>query len=200
MSIVYAISKGVAKIVNIFCFSLKVYGKENRDNTGRCMIVSNHVTWFDPVILGGVFKRQIHFMAKEEIFKSKFGNWFFKQMGAFPVARGKNDFGALKKSITLLKSDKCLGIFPEGTRIEGGMGTFQKGAAAIALKTNATIIPVCFQNPYRMFKKRCHLIIGQPFCLNDRVDAKTKDAAEQGTEALKEELSLLAKELESKVQ
>ena len=98
MTFIYAISKGVAKILNGVAFSLKVYNRENRDNMGKCMIVSNHVNWWDPVILGGVFKRQIYFMAKAEIFQSKLVSAFLRGMGAFPVERGQADFGALKKS------------------------------------------------------------------------------------------------------
>ena len=101
----------------------------------------------------------------------------------------------LRNLISLLKADKCLGIFPEGTRIKGGIGEFQKGAAAIALKTNALIIPVYFKNPYKMFKKKCRLIIGRPFRLNDRVNAKEKNAAEQGTIILRNEIVSLSKQM-----
>ena len=164
------------------------------------MIVSNHVTWWDPVILGGVFKRQIHYMSKAELFRFGIMRAFLKQMGAFPVERGQADYGALKKAIELLKSGRCLGIFPEGTRIEGGFGEFQKGAAAIAIKTNARIIPVYFQNPYKMFSKRCRLIIGDSFSLRDKVNVKDKDAAEKGTAYLKEVLVGLEADLRKRVE
>ena len=199
MTVLYFIARLLAKTVNLICFNLKVYNRENNNNDGNCMIVSNHVTWWDPVILGGVFRKQVHYMSKAELFRGETARALLNQLGAFPVERGQADFGALKKSIQLLKSGKCLGIFPEGTRIEGGFGEFQKGAAAIAIKTNARIIPVCFDNPYKMFKKRCRLIIGESFRLSEKVDVKEKDAAEKGTVVLKAALENLADVLKKQV-
>jgi len=190
----YVFAMTVAAIVNKFAFFLKVKGKENNDNTGRVMVVANHVSWYDPVMLGGVFKWKIHFIAKIELFKSDFSRAFMEKLGAFPVARGQGDIGAVRKSMEILREDKCLGIFPEGTRFKGEMGDFQRGAAAIALKTDAKIIPVYTKGPFR-FWRQVEVIIGKPFYLKEKIDPKDKHAVDKGTEYLKNTLLKLKEEL-----
>jgi 1-acyl-sn-glycerol-3-phosphate acyltransferase len=190
----YVFAKTVAAIVNKCAFFLKVKGRENTNNTGRVMVVANHVSWYDPVMLGGEFQWKIHFIAKIELFKSDFSKAFLAKLGAFPVARGQGDIGAVRKSMEILREDKCLGIFPEGTRFAGEMGEFQRGAAAIALKTDAKIIPVYTKGPFRFFRQ-VKVIIGKPFYLKDIVNPKDKDAIDKGTNYLRNTLQKLKEEL-----
>ena len=87
--------------------------------------------------------RKLTVMAKEEIFKIKILGWFFRQLGAIPVARGTGDRGVLDQTISDLKSGAGALIFPEGTRGEGNqMGKLKSGAFAVAAQTGADIIPV----------------------------------------------------------
>ncbi|MEX1307499.1 MAG: lysophospholipid acyltransferase family protein [Eubacteriales bacterium] len=195
MNALYWVSKHIASFINHCVFFIKVIGKENTDNLGRVMIVSNHVSWYDPVMMGGIFKRKIHYMAKAELFKTKPVKYFLSRMGAFPVKRGAGDYGALKKSFEILKADKCFGIFPEGTRFEEGkMGDFQRGAAAIALKMDAKIIPVYTKGTFKPFRQM-KVIVGKAFSLKDRVNPKDKNAIDEGTKILKDALLQLKQEL-----
>ncbi len=195
MNALYWVAKHIAAAINRCVFFVRVKGKENSDNLGRVMIVSNHTSWFDPVMMGGLFKRKIHYIAKAELFKNKAVAYFLTRMGAFPVARGQGDYGAIKKSFEILKEDKCLGIFPEGTRFDKGeMGEFQRGAAAIALKMDARIIPVYFKGDFKAFHP-IKVMIGKAFYLKDLLNPKDKNAIDEGTRILKETLLRLKQEL-----
>ncbi len=195
MNALYWVAKHIAAVLNRCVFFLRVKGRENTDNKGRVMIISNHVSWFDPVMLGGLFKRKIHYIAKAELFKSKVSAYLLSRLGAFPVARGQGDYGAIKKSFEILKEDKCLGIFPEGTRYEKGeMGEFQRGAAAIALQMDAKIIPVYFMGEFKAFRQ-IKVIIGKAFSLKDMLNPKDKTAVDEGTRILKDTLLRLKQEL-----
>ncbi len=195
MNALYWVAKNLAAAINRCIFFIRVKGKENRNNQGRVMIVSNHVSWFDPVMMGGIFKHKVHYIAKAELFKTKIASYLLSRLGAFPVARGQGDYGALKKSFEILKEDKCLGIFPEGTRFEEGeMGEFQRGAAAIALKMDAKIIPVYFKGEFKPFKQ-VRVIIGKAFALKDMLNPKDKQAIDLGTTILKNTLLELKKQL-----
>ena len=195
MNALYWVAKNIAALINHCVFFVKVKGKENTNNKGRAMIVCNHVSWFDPVMMGGIFKHKIHYIAKAELFKTKLSQYFLSRMGAFPVARGQGDYAALKKSFEILKEEKCLGIFPEGTRFEEGqMGEFQRGAAAIALKMDAKIIPVYTKGAFKAFHQM-KVIVGKAFFLKDFVNPKDKNAIDEGTKILKETLLKLKQEL-----
>jgi len=185
MTVLYFVAKCICWFINIFVFFLKVDNKKNLKNKGKVLVVSNHVSVWDPLLLGGAYRRQVNYIAKAELFKSKVFGFLLGRVGAFPVQRGQGDYAALKKSFEILKADRCLGIFPEGTRIEGQIGEFQKGAAAIALKMDAPIIPTYIHGDYSLFKQM-RLVLGDPINLRDMVNPKDKDAAEKGTEILRD--------------
>ena len=74
-------------------YRMKYIGRENVPENGAYILASNHRLATDPIMLGMGLKRQVLFMAKEELFKNKFISWFLRKLGAFPVSRGKADTG-----------------------------------------------------------------------------------------------------------
>jgi 1-acyl-sn-glycerol-3-phosphate acyltransferase len=99
-------------------------------------------------------KREMYMKKKEELFKNKFIYWFGKKTNIFPVKRGKQDIESIKKSIKVLKDNKILAIFPEGTRngIEK-RGKIQNGPAYLAARTGVEIIPVYIEGSFKPFRK-----------------------------------------------
>ena len=98
----------------------------------------------DPVILLMTYPKHIYFMAKAELFQSRFARLFLgKVMGAFPVSRGTGDTAALDTARKIVSSRRIMGIFPEGTRSKTGeLGRAKSGAAWIASQTGASLLPV----------------------------------------------------------
>lgn len=127
-------------------FPFKVKGRENIPTDDRPLIVCcNHISMVDPVFLLLAQKQEdIYFMGKEELFRSGFLAWLLgKQWGSFPVSRGKGDMNALALAEQLIAERKWMGIFPEGTRSKTGeLGRFKSGAALLAAKTQAYVLPV----------------------------------------------------------
>ena len=96
------------------------------------------------------------------ITEKKILNWFFRKINGFPVDREKGDIGAVKTAIEILNSNRVMAMFPEGTRSKTGeLGDFKRGAAVIALRANAPIVPVKIVGNYKLFSKMT-LKIGQP--------------------------------------
>lgn len=121
---------------------LRVEGQEHVPESGRVVVAGNHRTALDPFViahaLGG---RRIHFMAKKELFEGRMKRIgkLILAGGSFPVDRDRNDLQAIRTSLRVLQGEGVLGIFPEGTR---GGGELQGGAALLALKGKAPILPV----------------------------------------------------------
>ncbi len=106
-------------------------------------MVANHVSNLDPPALGVACPRPVCFMAKQELFVNPVVSWVFRTMGAFPVKRDSPDLRAFKQALTILKNGLVLGMFPEGTRSKSeNLGPAEQGAAVLALRTQATLIPV----------------------------------------------------------
>ncbi len=151
----------LAPIVNLL-FRIKVEGIEKLPKSGGYVFCSNHLSFLDPVFWIVKTKKQINYMAKEELFKNSFLSWLFRKIGAFPVARGKGDLTSVHNATDLVNDGKILGIFPEGTRSKDGKpGRAKSGAAYIANLTGADIVPMAIvvKGKVRPFCK-VKLIIG----------------------------------------
>jgi len=126
-------------------YRTKYINADNLPNQGAYILVSNHISGIDPIIIAlGQRNRYIHFMGKAELFKNKFLSWFFHSIGCFPVDRGKSDRTSVKHFEQVVNDGHVMGIFFEGTRSKTGEFLKPKsGAALIAYDTKTPVIPVC---------------------------------------------------------
>ena len=125
-------------------FRMDVKGAENVPQEGPVLVCSNHLAKRDPVLLGVSMKRQLFYMAKEELFHNKFLGGLFRMLGAFPVNRGTGGEDALQNAYALLEENAVVGVFIEGHRSKTGELLKPKtGAALLAYRTQAPVVPVC---------------------------------------------------------
>lgn len=175
----------------------KVYGRRNLNVKGKAIFISNHTSMWDPVLLGLVSPRIIHFMAKAELFNSKIKNMLFRAMYAFPVNRKKVDMVSIKKAIEVLDKGKVFGIFPEGKRsITGELDKFEKGTAFLMLRSGAPIVPIYIQ-PYNKKRLRPKIMIGEPISINSLLEGKKGDKITVLTERMTELVNGLRTGLET---
>ena len=121
----------------------RVRGKENVPSQGPVLIVANHLNLADPPLLGFSLGRKAIFMAKEELFRSRFSSYFIRNFGAFPVHRGKPDKKALRQAERVLAEGLALVMFPEGARSHNAqLQPAFSGSAVIALRNRVPILPV----------------------------------------------------------
>lgn len=140
--IVYLIVRWLGRLYLRLLRGLEVRNADLVPVEGPLIVCANHVDWVDPVVVGCGTARVVSFMAKRELFHSPVAGWFLKQLQAFPVRRGEVDRAALRASVKVLECHGALGLFPEGTRSRTGrLQPPEPGAALIALRTGATIVP-----------------------------------------------------------
>ena len=154
----------------LFLCGCKIEGRENIPQKGRLILVGNHTSYADPILMACAAKnRQVYFIGKEELFHLPVLGSLFRYLGAFPVKRGQVDVPALKKCLAILNNEKALGVFAEGKRnLDEQVGEFKQGAAFIAYKTDAPILPVAIFNAHdfgRFWKRNLRVIVGRPFLL-----------------------------------
>ncbi|OZM57256.1 1-acyl-sn-glycerol-3-phosphate acyltransferase [Lottiidibacillus patelloidae] len=151
---------------------VEAIGIENVPKEGGIVACSNHISALDPPLLGTMFPRKVHFMAKAELFTIPILKSIIKAMGAFPVRRGMGDKQALRTGLQMVGEQKVIGIFPEGTRSKDGK--LQKGLAGsafFALKSEAKVVPCAIVGSYAPFKK-LKIYFGEPVDLEDLKDQK----------------------------
>ena len=170
---IYKILRLLGKPFIYLLFLPKIIGKKNTRIKGKAIIISNHISMWDPLIIGVVFPRQIFWMGKVELFKNRIARLFFKAMKAFPVRRGEGDLAAIRHAFRILRDGKLFGIFPEGRRVKTGeISRFEPGTSMIALKNDAPVVPIFIKGDYKLFR-RMKLVIGEPLRLSDYVGPKT---------------------------
>lgn len=156
-------------------FGIEVNGRENVPSSGPVIVCSNHIGWIDPVVLAMVIPLRVSFMAKEELFRYPVFGGVLLRVGAFPVKRGKSDRNAVRIASAVLKNGGVLGMFPEGTRSRTGeMGKGHNGAAYLAIRNGAAVLPVGIAGPYRLGRP-VRVSVGKPIVLEGAGERVSSD-------------------------
>ncbi|MDY7024446.1 MAG: lysophospholipid acyltransferase family protein [Cyanobacteriota bacterium] len=135
-------------------FRGRVHGVENIPKQGKVIVVSNHASDFDPPLLSCCMRRPVAFMAKEELFQVPVLKDAIRLYGAYPVKRGSPDRSAIRAALAALDEGWAVGLFLEGTRTpDARIHDPKLGAAMIAAKANAPLLPVCLWGTEAIFEK-----------------------------------------------
>lgn len=122
------------------------------------ILMSNHKSAWDPLVISVFFPRTIHWMAKRELFESPVIGWIMKRVEAISVDRDRGDTKSTIQAMRILKKGEVLGIFPEGTRVkEADYSAAKSGTALLASRTGTTILPLYIEGEYRLFRKRRYI-------------------------------------------
>ena len=174
--------------IPIFFFSLlypiKVYGKENIPERGS-VLVCNHFRAIDCGFIARICDKDIKYLAKKEIFKTKLITKIVRSYGGIPIDRENPDMKSLLEAIKEIKKGNKLCIFPEGRRNVSGTSDLQdiKGGSIIfSIKAKCPIVPIMMLKKAKIFRTT-HIILGKPVELSDYYGKKLteddmKDLAE----------------------
>jgi len=180
----------VIKLYSKIVYRYKVYGKENIPKEGALLFCGNHRTYFDGPLIIISSPRKMRFMAKQELKGNLLFRYLCYSYNAIYVKRDSKDIGPLKEALKELKDGGCIGIFPEGTRngMDKNEGKIKNGAAYMALKTGAKIIPLGINGEVKPFHK-VTITYGKPIDFSGLIEGKNaKDVEEEATQILKNEI------------
>jgi 1-acyl-sn-glycerol-3-phosphate acyltransferase len=156
-------AQALCRILTTLMFDLKAYGVENVPPRGGVLLVSNHQSYLDPVLLGVPIKRPMSYLAKSELFENKYFGGLIRGLNAFPVRQGAGDVGAVKETIKRLAQGHLLNIFPEGTRTEDGqIGKIEPGAALVVRRANVPVVPVVIDGSFEAWPRNKRLFHAHP--------------------------------------
>ncbi|MBN1419703.1 MAG: 1-acyl-sn-glycerol-3-phosphate acyltransferase [Planctomycetes bacterium] len=178
---VYRICRWLCRVATVLPFDLRAYGIENVPASGGAIIVSNHQSYVDPVLIGVVLPRRLSFVAREGLFRVPLLGALLRGLGARPVDRTAASRSTLAAAVEIVGAGGLLTIFPEGSRSrDGRIGTFQRGFAFVAARSGAPVIPAAVRGAYeawprtRFFPRpgRLRVAFGEPL----RYDSGRSDA------------------------
>ncbi len=145
---IYFLSKYLALFLLKLLFHFRVAGRASIPREGPCIIISNHSSYLDPIVIGCASPRRVYFVAKEELFRHPVARFFLHQLGAFPLRRQETDQTAVKKIFALLKRGKVVCLFPEGTRNDGVLREFKSGVIKLLLRARVPIVIAGIRGTY----------------------------------------------------
>ena len=165
--LLYKILRPIIKILFKIFWTPKYYGLENIPKNGRVVLAGNHTSILDCLFLISSTKRNIHFLAKEELWHG-FKRVLFSNMGLIPVNRSIHDHDALVHAKKYLENDLVIGIFPEGTTRKGRktMRPFKLGAVKMANDTNSKIVPFVINGKYKLFSRNLKIEFLNPITIS----------------------------------
>ena len=150
-------------------FGLRVEGAHYVPPSGPVVIASNHLSNIDPFFLGAACPRQIHWMAKSELWKSALLGKAVETLGAFPVRRGEADRDSVRAGLEILNRGAVLGIFPEGHRQRSGrLGQPAPGVGLFSSRSGVVTVPAVitgtnrFSGPQKTLFPRITVKFGPP--------------------------------------
>lgn len=191
----YKLAANVVKMfLSINGSKAKVYGLENIPEEGGFVIACTHNGYVDILNLGlSIYPREIHFMAKKQLFDMKGLGWLIPRLNAFPVDRDNPGPSVIKIPRQLIKEGKIVGIFPSGTR-SAESNDLKQGAVTIAQLSKAPIVPAAYVGPKDiggvLKRQKGYLIYGKPFTVESG-----KEARDEATQFLEQEFTRLLNEL-----
>ncbi|MDI6809525.1 MAG: lysophospholipid acyltransferase family protein [Candidatus Eisenbacteria bacterium] len=142
MKLHYRLSWHIVNSFFKFGLGMKVDGKEYIPPGGGLIVATNHISFWDPPLLGAASTRELYYLAKEELFRNVFFRKLIQAFNAVPIGRDRFDRKGLFAVISHLKKGRALLVFPEGGRnLSGELKPARTGIGMMAMETSSPILP-----------------------------------------------------------
>jgi 1-acyl-sn-glycerol-3-phosphate acyltransferase len=164
--------QAVLRVVFTVWLRYRARGVERIAAEGGGLILSNHQSFLDPLLIGLPLRRPVSFLARDTLFPVPVVGWILRHTYVTPLNRAGGSAAGLKATLRRLEEGFLVGMFPEGTRsADGALGTFKPGFAALVRRTDRPIYPVGIAGANRAMGRgsvvlrphRVCVVFGEPF-------------------------------------
>ncbi|MGD0462660.1 MAG: lysophospholipid acyltransferase family protein [Tepidisphaeraceae bacterium] len=146
--------QAIARVGTTPLFDLKTYGRRNVPKKGGVLLVANHQSYLDPILVAVHLYRPVSFLAKSELFENPLLAGLLRLLTAVAVRQGAGDVGAMKEVIRRLREGYAVSIFPEGTRtLTGEIEPLEKGVALVIRRAEVPVVPVAIHGSFEAWPR-----------------------------------------------
>src|SRR3954470_14775633 len=132
---------------------LRASGRRHIPDSGAALLVSNHLSHLDVLVLGTLLPRPLNFVARSTLFFPPLG-WIIRSLGAFPIQRDGMGAQGLKETLRRLRAGGIVTLFPEGTRSpDGELGAMKSGIAVLAARARVTHVPAAVAGTFEAWPR-----------------------------------------------
>ncbi len=135
------VGRGIGTVLFHTFYAGQTRNAERVPATGPVILVANHAAFLDGPFVFSLAPRPANFLVKKKAFTGFLG-WLIRSVGQIPIDRTVGDRTALATAVAVLERGGVVGVFPEGTRGEGDVEQVNQGAAWIAMRSGARVVPV----------------------------------------------------------
>jgi 1-acyl-sn-glycerol-3-phosphate acyltransferase len=151
----YDFLRVLCRALCVVVFRIRVFGRQHVPSSGGVLILSNHQSHLDPILVGLSCDRRLNYLARDTLFGFAPFRWLINSLDAIPLDREGIGLGGLKESLKRLRAGEMLLIFPEGTRTrDGNVGQLKPGFLALARRSNAALLPVAIEGAFEAMPRR----------------------------------------------
>ena len=204
MSPIYFVSWNIFRFIYALYFRWRVFNSERVPRTGPVILASNHASYLDPFLIGSAVRREINYLAREDLFEYPILGWMLHRWQAVPVNREGSGARGLRAILERLLAGGVIILFPEGTRTKDReLQPARSGIGLTVIKSTAPVIPVRVFGTFEAWNRfmyyprprRVLVKFGEPMTFEElRAEAK-----ECSKERLKEIYQQVADELMAKI-
>ena len=143
------------QLLGVALFRVRCGGRELMPSTGPALVLANHQSHLDPMLIGLASPRQLNFLARKTLFRFAPFRWLIQSLDAISLDRDGVGLGGLKETLRRLKADEAVLIFPEGTRSrDGAIAPLKPGFCALARRAGARLVPAGIDGAYDAWPRR----------------------------------------------
>ena len=155
MRLFYRVSRLICQVTYTGLLSGRVFGAQRVPQDGGVLLVSNHQSFFDPMLVTLALPRECSYMARDTLFKGGLATRILTAYNAFPIKRGAADLRGIKEALRRLKTGGLVTAFPEGTRThDGTIGPMHGGIVMLARRANVPIVPTTILGAYKVWPRQ----------------------------------------------
>ena len=171
---------------NVFCFWLgyRARGYQQLDDAQGGLVLANHQSFLDPLLVGLPLHRPISFLARDTLFRVPVIGWILRSTYVMPINREAASTASLRETLRRMQHGFLVGIFPEGTRTETGeVGVFKPGFVALVRRSKLPVYPVGIAGGYQALGRknwflrpaRVRVVVGQPITIEQLEQFASRD-------------------------
>ena len=178
----------MCRLLGVALFRVRCTGRENVPPTGGVLVLSNHQSQFDPMLVGLAIDRRLNYLARETLFRFPPFRWLIRSLDAIPIDREGLGLAGLKETLRRLKRDELVLIFPEGTRtFDGEVARLKPGFSALAKRAKVPLLPVGIDGAFDAWPRTkrlpglstIHVHVGEPIAADQAAAAGDRELVEE---------------------
>ena len=182
----YWFVRGLCRLLLLVVWRFRSIDAQRVPADGPVILACNHVSYFDPVVLGVGVTRPVTYLAKKELFALPLLGPLIVGLGAYSLDREAGGVAAVRAALRALKDGRCIGIFPEGGRNRDGTAQDKGGAALLAALSGAPVVPAAItgtRDPKRF--RQIRVVYGEPLRIERQRKADGDDLEKWTSEIMR---------------